>query len=111
MTIGYTNPGYPVVRNILNVVGGVDYRRVRPYGSLLVRMLPNVILKKCGTTLLNSYIGGIGDRKVDLMHFFNIVGIGTRGVPYVTTFETEIPRFNITLNGQNVSGGGGKLCA
>ncbi len=94
MTIGYTNPAYPVLRNILNIVQGIDYRRVRPFTSILMKFLPQPILRKCGTTLLNAYVGGVGVHSVDLLHFFNVVGMEKIGKPFITTFETSLPRFN-----------------
>lgn len=93
MTIGYTNPGYPVQRTILNCCDGVDYRRSRSFESVLARVrgklgLPNRGILKTGCT----YFGGTADNKVDLFHFFNLIGCGLSKKPFVTTFETRLPR-------------------
>ena len=94
MIIGYTNPGYPVRRTILNRCSKAQYVRSRSYSSVLgkirsVMRLPNRGLLKTGCT----YLGGTADKKVDLFHFFNLIACGLGGPPYVTTFETAVPRF------------------
>lgn len=93
MTVGYTNPGYPVLRTILNRCEGVDYVRVRSFDSLFVKILqkshlPRVGLMRTGCT----YWGGFSTRRVDLFHFFNLLAGGFCGKPFVTTFETSVPR-------------------
>ncbi len=106
MTIGYTNPHYTVYRNIIDVVDGVVYQRVRPLNSLLMKMLPASVSQKYWKTLLNAYVYGIGQHKVDLLHFFNITPLLKIGTPYITTFEAVVPRFNQPLNDINEKRGG-----
>lgn len=93
MVVGYTNPGYPVARTILNCCEGVRYVRSRSFESAIAKMrkrlkLPNRGLLKTGCT----YLGGAADSRVDLFHFFNLLGCGLCKKPYVTTFETSVPR-------------------
>ncbi len=106
MKIGYTNPHYATYRNIIDVVDGAIYQRVRPLNSLVMKLLPASVERKYWKTLLNAYLYGIGQHKVDLLHFFNITPLFKIGKPYVTTFETALPRFNQALNCLNVSRGG-----
>lgn len=91
--IGYTNPGYPVVRSILNCCEGVRYVRSRSFESAIAKIrrllkLPNRGLLKTGCT----YLGGAADSRVDLFHFFNLISCGCSRRPFVTTFETSVPR-------------------
>lgn len=91
MKIGWTNLSYNIERAILNKTSNVDYIRSRSFGAVVSRF--------CGRFGLQSpvnensvYVGGTADRHVDLFHFFNLLGCGLCRKPYVTTFETSVPR-------------------
>lgn len=90
MNIGYVNPGYPVLRTILEKCPECEYTRVRSFASAVIRL--NEKLRR-PTNFSNVYLGGIGQGNADLMHFFNMQCIAPCRKPYVTTFETFLPRF------------------
>ena len=97
-TIGYTNPGYPVIRTILDKCLETRYVRVRPFGSMVAKVasalrinsLPAIArrIRRC------AFTGGISEHlfTTDLMHFFNTIALPPCKKPYVTTFETTVPR-------------------
>ena len=93
MIIGYTNPSYPVLRNICNKCSECQYVRVRSFKSLGEKILAQIGLrpfcfKGC------SFYGGFpeGLRHVDLYHFFNHIALSPCKALYITTFETFLPR-------------------
>ena len=98
MTIGYVNPGYPVRRTILNKCPDARYVRVRPFVSMAAKVLRAVHLsafpaisrrlKRC------AFTGGLSENlgRIDLFHFFNDIALPPCRTPYVTTFETTVPR-------------------
>lgn len=93
MTIGYVNPGYPVIRNVLIGLKGVAYKRSRSFASLITKVLRPLFgniqwLNDLGM----AYIGGTSSRGVDVFHFFNTISVWPRGTRFVTTFETSLPR-------------------
>ena len=95
MRIGYCNPGYPVIRNILNKCPNVDYVRVRSIDGMFGSLLSKTPLCHSDTImryLENSFHGGFSNEKVDLYHFFNKTPTWPSRVPYITTFEAELPR-------------------
>ncbi len=92
MIIGYTNPGYPVQRTILNVCPQVTYRRVRSYASLLSKVTEKMRISTLSKDLVFTHGGGYGS--CDLLHFFNTVAVTPCCKPYITTFETTVPRYS-----------------
>ncbi|MDF7775449.1 glycosyltransferase family 4 protein [Sphingomonas sp. AOB5] len=89
ITVGTTQRSYPAVRNFL---GGeseeVHYRRV---GNAF-RYPEHLLFKAFGYT--EPLIGNLhwGGRGCDVLHFFNRVSFDNR--PWVTTFETVLPRWD-----------------
>ncbi len=94
MTIGWCNRDYATLRAIPDKVMGIEYVRSRSYASVISRIarmvgLPRKRILKFGAT----FIGGTKSNKVDLFHFFNQIGVGWCRHPFVTSFETSVPRF------------------
>ena len=93
MRIGWCNRGYPNTRCILDKVPGAEYVHSRSYAAALARVARMVRLPSKGILKFGaSFIGGTRSNKVDLYHFFNQVGVGLCDRPFVTTFETSLPR-------------------
>lgn len=98
MTIGYTNPGYPVRRTILDKCCNVQYVRAHPFRSAVAKFLNISRLSSLQpfARVLNGcyYSGGVAERlrKVDLLHLFNDIVLPPCKKPYITTFETTLPR-------------------
>ena len=93
MNIGYTNPGYPVVRTILNKCDNVSYTRIRPFSSVLSSIALKLHRSRLASDLIFSYFGGLNSRNIDLFHFFNVIPLTCVKKPFITTFETTVPRF------------------
>lgn len=93
MKIGYTNPGYPVKRTILGKVKGCEYIRARSFASVLSAIAIKLKFGRLASALINLFIGGTNYRKIDLLHFFNVIQHPFCNKPFVTTFETALPRF------------------
>ena len=92
MTIGYVNPEYGAMRNIVNKCPDVDYVRVRSFKSLKEKVCAKIGLK-C-SNIGYVYYGGVPERltKIDLIHFWNNVAVWPCCKPYITTFEDTVPR-------------------
>ena len=68
----------------------------RSYAALVERIarmakLPHKGFLKFGC----AFIGGTKSDEVDLYHFFNQIGTGLCRKPFVTTFETAVPRISL----------------
>ena len=88
-TVGTNHSGYNEQRNIISVPHSkyVVEKCFNPF-----KMIDHFSYKVFGTTVQlfhNSHVD-IGHAKVDLYHFFN--GISLSSTPWVTTFETSLPR-------------------
>ena len=93
MKIGWTNRNYNVERMIVNKVLGAEYVHSHSYAACVSQMLDSVHVPRRGGLYFGaSYIGGTADHRVDLFHFFNLLGCGLCKKTYVTTFETSVPR-------------------
>lgn len=94
MKIGWTNRGYPVERTILDKIPGVEYVRSRSFAVLGTRVLARTHVPiRGGFKFGGTYVGGTSDTRVDMFHFFNLLGGGLCRRPFVTTFETSVPRY------------------
>jgi glycosyltransferase involved in cell wall biosynthesis len=93
MTIGYTTRGYPVTRTILEKSSSCEYVRVRSFKNL-AKKIPELLGKVPSCLRGETFRGGVaeGFRHVDLYHFFNLIALPPCRKPYVTTFETTLPR-------------------
>ena len=93
MNIGYVNPEYCALRNIIGKCPGHSYVRVRSFKSLFERIGLRLGGRSYG---VRPYVfwGGIVERlaRVDLFHFWNNIAIWPCRKPYITTFESSLPR-------------------
>ncbi|MCX6654511.1 MAG: glycosyltransferase family 4 protein [Candidatus Bathyarchaeota archaeon] len=99
MKIGYYYGNYDGKRNILHIVPELDYVRVHDLKQALVMssMVCNKLYKH-SLFDVNDNLFSFNDfnlNRVDIMHFFNTISFGR--TPWITTFETIVPRFSITL--------------
>jgi glycosyltransferase involved in cell wall biosynthesis len=90
-------------RNVVSIVPEVEYVRVRDlfgYLSVVSRRL-NQITHKDILTVSNfsNQFYDFGLHRVDLMHFFNGISYGSN--PWVSSFETVLPRFQNILAGKH----------
>lgn len=100
ITVGYQKETYAHKRNIIGIVGGVSYRRVKSYNDyecMLLRMI-----NKLGITVFKERMWRMGvefpscyTNKVDILHFFNTVSFGK--TPWIVTYETLVPRYQRVL--------------
>ena len=99
MKIGYYVRNYASKRNIIEKVSDAEYSRVYDlyelprYSIMLMNKLFGRTL--CDPVDFSFRHSGIGIARADLIHFFNAVSFGK--VPWVTTFETILPRLRSTL--------------
>ncbi len=93
--LAYRFDYYPYVRNIIGVVPGAKYRKVKDLYSRAnagARLLNRLAHRQLLSTFdLNNQYYDFNLNRVDLLHFFN--GISYGRTPWVSTFETVLPRF------------------
>ena len=100
MIIGYRSGNYPYKRNIIGIVDNAKYRKVRDLFSVL-RAAANLINRRRKRDLFSvidfgNQFNDFNINKVCLFHFFNAISYGR--TPWITTFETVLPRFSCTLS-------------
>ena len=54
MKLGYANPGYPVIRTILDKCKGLTYTRVRPYSSICSNVASKIHLSALRLVIIQS---------------------------------------------------------
>lgn len=107
LNVGYLWSTYPYKRNVIDVVRDANYKKVSDIyklGSLFLLVLYKLKVYKLRNDLFVKWNHSFNDfnaNKVDLLHFFNNVSYGK--TPWISTFETFIPRFPEILNQQNYS--------
>ncbi len=93
MRIGYVNPEYNTRRNIIGKCAGCEYVRIHSFKLCFDRVGEKLGLLGPG---LQPYLfwGGFPEhgKRVDILHFFDNIAIPPCRKPYVTTFETVVPR-------------------
>ena len=98
LRVGYQRKGYPEIRNIVGSRSGARYVLV-PDGNRVrakaCRGAKRIFRLRCDPTDLDFTFRGIGFPPVDLVHFFNAISFGSR--PWLSTFETILPRFRQAL--------------
>ena len=97
LKIGHAARQYPEVRNIIGCVEGASYQLCRDYYSLLRRFGPMVGAGSSSDRFFDQQFQfrDFGFNRVDCLHLFN--GINYSRTPWVTTYETLIPRFRHVL--------------
>jgi glycosyltransferase involved in cell wall biosynthesis len=92
LKIGHAAQQYPEVRNIIGCVEGASYHLCRDYYSMLRRLAPSSDRFFDQQFQFRDF----GLNRVDCLHLFN--GINYSRTPWVTTYETLMPRFRHVLN-------------
>lgn len=93
--VAYRFDHYSPVRNVVGIVPGIQYikakdlfARVNASAHALNRLAKREIIS---TFDLNNQFYDLNFNKVDILHLFN--GISYGNTPWVSTFETVLPRF------------------
>jgi glycosyltransferase involved in cell wall biosynthesis len=97
LRIGHAARQYPEVRNIINCVRGASYHLCRDYYSV-ARKFGSLISVDPGSqrSFEDQFkFRDFGLNRVDCVHLFN--GINYSRTPWVTTYETLIPRLREVL--------------
>jgi glycosyltransferase involved in cell wall biosynthesis len=106
--VGYRFDYYPYTRNIIGKVPGIEYRKAKDlfaYVNAGVRTLNRLVNREIISTFdLNNQFYDFNLNKVDLMHLFN--GISYGHIPWVSTFETILPRFRNVVQRTHASSPG-----
>jgi glycosyltransferase involved in cell wall biosynthesis len=99
MRVGIQGRDYAVSRNIADLVKGIDYVRVCDIYEILRKVYRAAV---AGVRLFDHHRQDLRARffdfeinRVDVLHFFNVVSFGK--TPWVSTFETVLPRYQISL--------------
>ena len=96
---------YPYTRNIVSIVPEAEYLRVKDlygYFNVAFRRLNQATHREIvSISDLNNQFYDFNLNKVNLLHFFN--GISYGRTPWVSTFETILPRFQDVLTGKHES--------
>jgi len=97
LKIGHAARQYPEVRNIIGCVEGASYHLCRDYYSLLRRFGPLLGANPASDRFFDQQFKfrDFSLNRVDCLHLFN--GINYSRTPWVTTYETLIPRFRHVL--------------
>ncbi len=94
-TIGTNAFTYPEIRNF----AGLDFADFKFSKTYDLNKLYSYFLFKFQNKLNNKYLNSFNDlglNQVDFFHFFNVIHTGT--APFITTFETKLPRWNDISN-------------
>lgn len=100
MLVGYKFDAYPEKRNIIDIVPDVKYKKVRDFFSFKQR-IENKINRLANRELfsrIDSYnqFYDFNLNQVSLLHFLNTISYGS--TPWITTFETFLPRLTCLLS-------------
>lgn len=102
MKVGFniTNYDYNQRRNIIDLVDSIDYVKAYDLNRALVELagFSNSVLNRSLIDIKNrQFVFNDFDlNRVDILHFFNAVSLGK--TPWITTFETILPRLESTLS-------------
>lgn len=95
MRVGYSSGNYPSKRNIIDIVPGAHYFRTPDLYALL-RLANGKLHIPSKNAFDNQYeFNDCGLNHVDIIHLFNSVSYSS--TPWITTFETIVPRFRTAL--------------
>lgn len=97
MVVGYKTASHNYKRNIIGILHEVEYKKTRDLFSLInsfARYTSHITRKKRIFRNLNfAYkFNDFNFNKVNILHFFNTINFGR--TPWITTFETVLPKFN-----------------
>nr|WP_199316592.1 glycosyltransferase family 4 protein [Chroococcidiopsis sp. [FACHB-1243]] len=98
--IGYKFDAYPEKRNIIDIVPDTKYKKVRDFFLMKQRIASqlNQLANREIFSIIDSYnqFYDFDLNRVSLLHFFNTISYGS--TPWITTFETFLPRLNCLLS-------------
>lgn len=102
--VGYLWDSYPHKRNIIDIVSTAEYQKIFDYHKFLsyIAYIPKKFRLPNAEENFADIKFGFNDfnlNQVDILHFVNNVSYGKK--PWVSTFETFIPRYSSLLNHQN----------
>lgn len=101
--VGYRFEYYPYTRNIVGIVPEAEYKKTNDLfaqGNRMVHRLNRLATREIFSPFdLNNQFCDFNLNKVDLLHFFN--GISYNRTPWVSTFETILPRFKNIVRGHH----------
>jgi glycosyltransferase involved in cell wall biosynthesis len=93
--VAYRYDYYPYKRNIVDIIQGIEYRKAKDLFARLnagARFVNHLSQRELISTFdLNNQYFDFNLNRVDLLHLFN--GISYGRIPWVSTFETILPRF------------------
>ncbi|NRD76942.1 glycosyltransferase family 4 protein [Bacillus sp. BRMEA1] len=103
LKIGYLWNRYPYQRNVINIVKGAKYIKVIDFFktiSLGMSVMKRFKIPISKDKLINfeNKFNDLNINKVDVLHFFNTISYGE--TPWVSTFETFLPRFSSLIDHQ-----------
>lgn len=100
MIVGYKFDTYAEKRNIIGLVNEAEYKKVRDLFALkdrIIRKLNGVVNREIfSRNDLSNQFYDFNINQVSLLHFFNAISYGS--IPWITTFETLLPRFACLLS-------------
>ncbi|MGG2024817.1 glycosyltransferase [Gottfriedia sp. S16(2024)] len=102
MKVGYILKNYPELRNIIGKVNNTDYvydskNNLFQYSNKIKKLLNSYLGFKYSGDELFKHKSVLNLKQLDFYHFFNHISYGNK--PYITTFETVIPRTSQFLFG------------
>jgi glycosyltransferase involved in cell wall biosynthesis len=93
--VSYRFDHYSYTRNIINCVPGVEYRKTKDFFAQVnagAHRVNSIFKKEVISTFdLNNQFYDFNLSKINLLHLYN--GISYGRTPWVSTFETILPRF------------------
>jgi glycosyltransferase involved in cell wall biosynthesis len=99
LRVGYLSNSYAYQRNILDVVETAEYKKVLDFYkifSALANKAPSQIRARKSIRDWQFKFNDLNLNNVDILHFFNTISFGK--TPWISTFETLIPRMSDTLS-------------
>lgn len=99
MKVGYGPANYNSARNIAGSIAGVDYVEVNSSNRIVTNLRRATTSSSSRPPMpetdLRYSFDDCDRHEVDLLHFFNTISFGT--TPWITTFETIVPRYHCTM--------------
>jgi glycosyltransferase involved in cell wall biosynthesis len=103
ITVGFDTDKYPQKRNIIGIVDDVRYVKAKDlfkaagFGLRVINKINKAKSEERSTFVNNSFYD-FNLNNIDLFHFFNTVSYGK--TPWISTFETFIPRYTSLMGHQ-----------
>jgi len=96
ITVGYQKETHTHKRNIIGIIDGIRYRKVKSYVDyeyMILRLMDKLGIKLFKERMLrkSAEFQDFGINKVDILHFFNTISFGK--TPWIVTCGTLVPRY------------------